>query len=304
MSGRPKLQLALVMLTMLSLARGAAAASAPARPIIVPAHALTALLADPQRVVIDTRGDRAAFETQHLRGARYLDWDAWDAKLDTSYAAGDAQWTAMLSALGLRHDSKILLYDDGRMGWSALIWFALARLGATDIQVVSTRASLFLPTLPPALTESGPPHPVTPSHEQWTLAGDNAPAVIGKADVLALIAQPAPLLFDNRSREEYDGAPAAQEDGLRSGHIPKSILLPRNLFFDDAGEPLPASRVTAIMKSYGVEPKDAFAVTCRSGGRSSSIALILWEAGFRRVALYSGSWMQWGADRTLPAERR
>jgi thiosulfate/3-mercaptopyruvate sulfurtransferase len=291
-------------LAILTMARGAAAANPPARPIVVPAQAVAALLADPQRVVIDTRGDRAAFEKLHLRGARYLDWDAWDSKLDQSYAAGDAQWTAMLSALGLRHDTKILLYDDGRMGWSALIWIALSRLGAGDIQIVSTRASIFMPTLPSALTESGPPQPVTPSHEQWTLVADHAPAVIGKADVLALIAQPAPLLFDNRSREEYDGAPSAQEDGLRSGHIPKSILLPRNLFFDDAAEPLPASRLTAIMKSYGVEPKDAFAVTCRSGGRSSSIALLLWEAGFRRVALYSGSWMQWGADRTLPAERR
>jgi thiosulfate/3-mercaptopyruvate sulfurtransferase len=269
---------------------------------------LSVLLADPATVVLDTRGDSAAFKEKRLRTARYIDWDRWDRKLDTDAGVADAEWQSILDDLGISPDSKVLLYDDGRMGWSAMVWLALRRLGVADVQVIPTRSSKFFAGLPAHMFDSGPEVRAARTRStrgNWKIrAQDGLPRIVHADDVAALISTPAPMLFDNRSLAEFDGAATADEAGVRPGHIPRAIFLPRSAFFKPDGEPMASDAVIALMKSFGADPTMPVTLYCRSGGRSSAVALLLWEAGFTNVAVYSGSWLEWGVSATRPVEKR
>lgn len=286
------------------LALAAASGHAEPPPAMIDTALLPALLDDPEIVVIDTRGDRPAFEKQRLRGARWLDWDRWDRKLDSDTGVVDAEWRALLADLGIEKHSKILLYDDGRMGWSAMIWLALRRLGITDVQVLPVRSSLFFGQLPATAFESGPPRPVASKPADWRIDPVANPRIVDAAEIDTLIRSPNPLLFDNRSRAEYDGTPGTDNSGLRPGHIPRALLLPRGAMFGADGVPINSAAATALLKSFGVDPDSSVTLYCLSGGRSSAVALILWQAGFTNIAVYPGSWQEWGADPARPAETR
>ncbi len=287
----------------------AAMAPANAMPAIVDLAATRALLADPATIVIDTRGDKAAFETQRLRGARWLDWERWDRKLDSDGGIVDAEWSAMLDDLGVRPNSRVLLYDDGRMGWSAMIWLALRRLGVADVHVIPTRSSVFFKQLPAAALASGPDAAAASKPAAQPAATPRrvaaaSPRIIDADTVDALRRTDAPLLFDNRTRAEFDGFATSDDPASRPGHIPGALLLPRSALFDSDGEPVSGAQAIALMKAFGVEKDSPITLYCQSGGRSAAVALILWQAGFTDIAVYAGSWHEWGSAKARPVERR
>jgi thiosulfate/3-mercaptopyruvate sulfurtransferase len=281
---------------------GALALVGPVRaaPVMVNVAQMAPLLSDPAVIILDARGDKATFEQQRLRGARYLDWDRWNQKLDTDKGVADAEWALMLGEIGIRPSSKLLLYDDGLMGWSAMVWLALRRLGVDDVRVIPTRSSVFFKQLPAQALESGPAKPITPSHDEWEINAEGVPQIID-ADSVAM---PGALLFDNRCLAEFDGAAESDESGIRPGHIPRAILLPRRVFFGPDGEPVSSDAAVTLMKAFGADPARRVTLYCWLGGRSSAVALILWQAGFTDVAVYAGRWREWGANSKRPAAKR
>jgi 3-mercaptopyruvate sulfurtransferase SseA len=72
-----------------------------ASPAMVDLAEAQRLLADPATVIIDTRDDKTAFERERLRGARWIDWEQWDRKLDESGGVADAEWSTMLRNLNI-----------------------------------------------------------------------------------------------------------------------------------------------------------------------------------------------------------
>jgi len=89
------------------------------------------------------------------------------------------------------------------------------------------------------------------------------------------------VFVDARSEEEY-----------RSGHIPGSVLLDQDGF------------ETAVSAFRALVPLDTVLVTYCSGeecGSSSEVALLLKEAGYGRLRLFSGGWEEW-VRRGYPVE--
>ena len=104
--------------------------------------------------------------------------------------------------------------------------------------------------------------------------------------------------MDVRSPAEYAGQASRAR---RFGHIPGALNLPRTSLVGAQGGMLPAAELRALFAQQGLEDDTAEVVTyCNAGVSASYGMLALRVAGFSDVAMYDGSWKDWGNDDSKP----
>jgi thiosulfate/3-mercaptopyruvate sulfurtransferase len=120
--------------------------------------------------------------------------------------------------------------------------------------------------------------------------------VITKADLAASLGG-AMTILDARSPDRYaDGGPADP----RPGHIPGAVNAPAGANLAD-GRFRPAAELATHYAEAGADGDDVVAY-CGSGVTACADLLGRRLAGLPDAKLFVGSWSQWGADDSLPAE--
>jgi thiosulfate/3-mercaptopyruvate sulfurtransferase len=116
--------------------------------------------------------------------------------------------------------------------------------------------------------------------------------------VRAALVDPASVVLDARSRERYAGQVEEPRPGLRRGHLPGALSLP----FGDlqvAGRMRPADELRAIFGELAGDHR-RLVLHCGSGVTACVLALGADLAGYRDLAVYDGSWSEWGLPGDLP----
>ena len=105
---------------------------------------------------------------------------------------------------------------------------------------------------------------------------------------------------------ENDSSPRPSDPAIdpRPGHIPSARSAPWADNIDpDTGRVLTAGDLRRRYDDLGASDARTIVAYCGSGVTACRDLLALTIAGFGdRIALYPGSWSQWGADKTRPTE--
>jgi len=110
-------------------------------------------------------------------------------------------------------------------------------------------------------------------------------------------------VLDARSAARFHGREPEVWPGRRSGHIPGSLNLPYGDLLNPANKTLlSADELTAQFRSAGVDLSKPVIASCGSGVTASLLALGLHLIGHPSVAVYDGSWAEWGLPGDTPIE--
>jgi thiosulfate/3-mercaptopyruvate sulfurtransferase len=110
-------------------------------------------------------------------------------------------------------------------------------------------------------------------------------------------------VLDARSRGRFAGTDPEPRAGLRGGHIPGSLNLPYDELYQKDGTFLPADDIRRKLEGAGINLARPVVTSCGSGVTASVLALGFHVIGRADVAVYDGSWTEWGGRDDTPIEK-
>jgi thiosulfate/3-mercaptopyruvate sulfurtransferase len=238
---------------------------------------------------LDGRSGRAAYESGHIPGAVWLDVDS-DLSAPASPADGrhplpsPEHFAAALGRAGIAAGTPVVVYDDAGGSKAARLWWMLHVLGEPAAVLDGGLAAWPGPLSvdepsPPAVSRAGRPWPAS----RFLSADD--------------VAATAAVVYDARTAERYaHGDPAVDP---RPGHLPGALSAPWEANLGPDGRFRP---VAELRERFADAVGRGAVAYCGSGVTACHDLLAMELAEIESTALYAGSWSQWGADESRPAE--
>lgn len=242
------------------------------------------------------RDARAEFEDAHIPGAVFMDIvEIADSSspLPTMLPPPE-KFASRMQALGLGDGSRIVVYDNSPLHSAARAWFMLKIFGARDVAILDGGLAKWRAEGRPV--ESGTP---APSRRHFTVRDDRSD-VRDLAAVRENLSTGAAQVVDARSAARFRGDEPEARPGVVPGHIPQSRNLPYGRLFNEDGTWKRGDALRAEFTAAGIDLDRPLITTCGSGITAAVLLVGARLLGKSDVALYDGSWSEWGADPATP----
>ncbi len=241
------------------------------------------------------------FEAGHLPGAVFWDIDAIsDDESGLPHMLPDGlEFAAVMKSLGIVDATQVIVYDAHGLMTAARPWWMLRYFGHDDVAVldgglpkwraegraIETGAAEF-----PAARGRFTPRP--------------RPHLVRALDqVRRIVAAGGEQILDARSAGRFAGAEPEPRPNCRAGHMPGALSLPFNRLLDaDSKCVLAPEALREMFDDAGLDIDRPVTTSCGSGVTACVLALGLHLIGHDQVAVYDGSWSEWGTRGDTPVE--
>jgi thiosulfate/3-mercaptopyruvate sulfurtransferase len=245
------------------------------------------------------RNSASEYAERHISGARFFDIDGIsDQNSDLPHMLPSAdEFASKVGALGIGDDSHVVIYDTIGTTGAARVWWTFRAMGHAKVSVMDGGLPKWMEEGRQVVSEL--PN-ITAKQKSAKL---NSSLVRSLKQMLDNIDSGQEVVVDARSAGRFNATEPEPRAGMRGGHIPGS----RNVPFPDVlnkDRTFKSGReVLAAFELAGVDLTQPMVTTCGSGVTASTLALALFNAGKEDVAVYDGSWSEWGSRQDTPIDK-
>lgn len=239
----------------------------------------------------------AAYDQGHIPGAAF--WNAYSDLRDPGYQPiGREAFADLAARSGIDAASTVVVYGYG----AALGFWLLTANGFADVRMLGGPRDAWVQAGETWSTD-GPPTPATRQPPPDELGS----VIATREDVLGALDDPATILVDVRSDLEYAGErfwpSGAAADAGRAGHVPGAVNVPIEQLRLEDGTLRAPDELQRVFDSAGVTRDRSVITYCTIGNRASLAWFALKHVlGYPDVAVYYGSWVDWGKRTDTPIE--
>ncbi len=242
------------------------------------------------------RNAKAEYEECHIPEAVFFDIDEI-ADTDSPYPhmlPAPEKFASRMRRLGLGDGNLIVVYDSGTVHAAARAWWMFRVFGHEDVVVLDGGLNKWR-------TEGRPLDDIPPIPRQRHFTARVNQTLLRHVDQISdNLKGKQELVLDARAPARFEGSAPEPREGLRAGHIPDSLNVPFGKLYSEDGTLRPKAELEAIFQEAKVNLNQSLVTSCGSGVTASSLALALYVLGYQDVAVYDGSWAEWGARHDLP----
>ena len=204
-------------------------------------------------------------------------------------------FAAKMGALGINNDDLVVVYDRSGIAMSAARAWWMFRLYGHD------RVKILNGGLPAWIREG---YSLAEKSIQAFPSSFKAffrPSLFKSLqEVASNIQDKSFTLLDARDGARFRGEAPDPRPHVQTGHVPGSLNTPFINFLNRDGTLKSKNELEKEFSGLFLHSQNKFACSCGSGVTACVVALALFELGHEDVAVYDGSWAEWGANPTLP----
>jgi thiosulfate/3-mercaptopyruvate sulfurtransferase len=234
------------------------------------------------------------FEQGHIPGAVFFDIDGIaDHTTDLPHMLpSPGVFSKAMGALGIGDGETVVVYDGAGIFSAPRVWWTLKAMGHKSVKVLDGGLPKWLRE--GRAIESGPAHP----KPKFFTAIPKPEIVRDFGAVMDVVKTGSAQMVDARSASRFTAQEQEPRAGLRSGHMPGALNVHYRKLIADDGTLKPPAELWAAFSD--VDLNRPVVTTCGSGLTAAILMLALAEIGKHDVALYDGSWTDWGGRPEAP----
>ncbi len=273
-------------------------------PFITPKY-LANHLSDEDIKIIDAswylpnigRNAQEEYLHKHIPNAVYFNLDKIADRTSNlpHMIASEEQFSRQIGEMGISHTDRIVIYDNVGVFSSARVWWNFKIMGAKNVYILAGGLTRWeeegfetqagnIKTKPKTFEAKLQSEHIYTAFKITKLLKNNADQI---------------QIIDMRPSDRFMGEADEPRMGLRRGHIPYSKNLPFTNLIEN-GEIISKEAFFTRLKKDKIDPNKPIVSTCGSGVTATILNLALATHGIDNMAVYDGSWAQWGSLQGVP----